>query len=214
MEKTLINPGYFAPIDLFSAYVNAETVLWENEDNYQKQTYRNRQYIYSPNGQQLLNIPVDHQSRKSESLKYKEIKVVNKYDWQRIHWKSLQTAYSNSPFFEFYQDELASLYHRSFTYLLDFNLNCLEVLKSCLQIEQSESFTEKFHSTTAEITSIKDFRGLIVAKRKPAINLEVYDQVFQEKHGFIPNLSLLDLLFNKGPESLAYLERNLVLNLD
>lgn len=211
MEKTLISPGYFAPIDLFSAYTNAKTVLWENEDNYQKQTYRNRQYIYSPNGKQLLNIPIDHQSRKSGADKYKDIKVENQYDWQRVHWKSLQTAYSNSPFFEFYQDELAALYQQPFTFLLDFNYHCLDVLKSCLQVEQSASLTEIFHNPNAAIPETKDLRFLIVAKRKPAINLEVYDQVFQEKHGFIPNLSILDLLFNKGPESLSYLKRNSVL---
>ncbi|HLS30078.1 MAG TPA: WbqC family protein [Flavobacteriaceae bacterium] len=210
MQKTLINPGYFAPIDLFSAYINAKTVLWENEDNYQKQTYRNRQYIYSPNGKLLLNIPIDHTTRKSGASKYRDTKVENKYDWQRVHWKSLETAYSNSPFFEFYQDEFAALYHQPVTYLLDFNFRCLEVLKSCLQIEQSERLTQKFYKTTAELPSIKDLRFLIVAKRKPAISLEVYDQVFQEKHGFIPNLSILDLLFNKGPESLSYLKRNAV----
>src|SRR5699024_6672980 len=129
--------------------------------------------------------------------------IENQYDWQRIHWKSLETAYRSSPFFEFYEDELIELYEKEFSYLLDFNLECLEVLKSCLQLDKTENFTNEYKT---EYSEIADYRNLIRAKRKPLFELPAYDQVFVEKHGFIPNLSILDLMFNKGPETILYLK--------
>ncbi len=205
MEKAVIHPGYFFPIDLFAVYVNAEEILLENHDNYQKQTYRNRQYIYGANGKLLLNIPIDNTERRKGKEKYKEVKIENDYSWQRTHWRSLKSAYLSSPFFEFYQDDLQELYEKKFTYLIDFNHACRSVLNACLQIDKSEKFTTEF--STVYQDHIFDARELIKAKRKSAVDLPVYDQVFQEKHGFISNLSVLDLLFNKGPESLSYLSK-------
>jgi len=205
-SKVVVNPGYFFPIDLFSVYVNAAEIILENEDNYQKQTYRNRQYIYGANGKLLLNIPINNTERRKGKEKYKEVKIENDYDWQRIHWKSLESAYLSSPFFEFYQDDLFQLYQKKFTYLIDFNQACKTVLNTCLQIEKTESFSNKFLFTYEDQKDVFDARELIKAKRKPYVNLPAYDQVFQEKHGFIPNLSILDLLFNLGPESLSYLQ--------
>lgn len=202
MQECLLIPGYFGPIDWFSMFVNFKDILFENQDNYQKQTYRNRQYIYGPNGKLLLNIPINHTHRRSGAEKYKDVKIENQYDWQRIHWKSLETAYRSSPFFEFYEDELIELYEKEFSYLLDFNLECLEVIKSCLQLDKTESFTDEYKT---EYSDIADYRNLVRAKRKPLIKLPSYDQVFVEKHGFIPNLSILDLMFNKGPETISYL---------
>lgn len=206
MQTCLLSPGYFAPIDWFITYVQFEDILFEKEDNYQKQTYRNRQYIYGPNGKLLLNIPIDHSHRRSGAERYKSIKIDNQYDWQRIHWKSLETAYRSSPFFEFYEDEFIDLYQRKFSYLYDFNLRCLSVLKDCLQLDREEKFTENFHAQSELPSEITDARELIRAKRKPMVDLPPYDQVFTEKHGFIPNLSILDLLFNLGPETEIYLE--------
>src|SRR5699024_8831206 len=163
----------------------AEIIL-ENEDNYQKQTYRNRQYIYGANGKLLLNIPINNTERRKGKEKYKEVKIENDYDWQRIHWKSLESAYLSSPFFEFYQDDLFQLYQKKFTYLIDFNQACKTVLNTCLQIEKTESFSNKFLFTYEDQKDVFDARELIKAKRKPYVNLPAYDQVFQEKHGFIP----------------------------
>ena len=204
MQKAVIHPGYFFPIDLFAIYVNAEEILLENHDNYQKQTYRNRQYIYGANGKLLLNIPINNKDRRKGKEKYKEVKIENYYSWQRTHWRSLKSAYLSSPFFEFYQDDFIELYQKKFDFLIDFNHACREVLNSCLQIEKKENFTKEFLNAYEDHTF--DARNLIKAKRKSALKLPVYDQVFQEKHGFISNLSVLDLLFNKGPESLSYLE--------
>lgn len=207
-KKVVIHPGYFAPIDLFSVYLNAEEILWENEDNYQKQTYRNRQYIYGANGRLLLNIPVLHaRTSDGKRQKYKDVQIKYDENWQSIHWKSLQSAYKSSPFFEFYADELQPLYQNKYKFLLDFNYKCWETLLNCLQIEEKNSKqTNRFLDTYNVKNNCVDNRYLIKAKRKSQFEVQSYPQVFQEKHGFIPNLTILDVLFNEGPQTVSYLK--------
>ncbi len=112
MKAVLLHPCYFGPISEFVAIAKTESVIFENEDNYQKQTYRSRMYIYGANGKLSLNIPIKHTGDKSQHQKYKNVRIENEFGWQKQHWKSLQTAYRTSPFFEFYEDDLAPLYHR------------------------------------------------------------------------------------------------------
>lgn len=204
MESAVFIPCYFGPIDFFSALAKTEKVLWEKHDNYQKQTYRTRQYIYGPNGKLLLNIPIVHPQTETGKQPYTEVEIDNSTSWQIIHWRGMEAAYRSSPFFEFYEDDLFDLYNTPFDSLFEFNLKCLEVLAECLGMDLDGHFTEEFLNDYSE-GKIRDCRSYSVAKRKPLISLEEYDQVFQEKHGFLPNLSILDLLFNKGPESYPYL---------
>lgn len=207
MGAVLLSPGYFGPIDLFATMIQSKDWIWEKQDNYQKQTYRTRQYIYGANGKLLLNIPVQHSMPPGKKQKYKEVKIDFESGWHKIHWKSLQAAYSNSPFFEFYQDELAQVFEAPSEYLMDFNLQCIQVLLECLQIENRSVFTEEYQQDLSNHqNNIADGRYLIQAKRKSIMEKKQYEQVFMEKHGFLENLSILDLLFNKGPESLNYLE--------
>lgn len=205
MNTCLLHPAYFGPIDQFIVWANAERVVFENEGNYQKQTYRNRQYIYGANGRLLLNIPVKHQRNEKGRQKYKEVKLENNFHWQRDHWRSLQTAYRTSPFFEFYEDDLAPLYEKPETYLLDFNYRCLETVASALSLELDFSKTTVF---TEHPENCEDLRGLIVSKRENPENQMRYPQVFEEKYGFMENLSVLDLLFNEGPNALGYLRND------
>lgn len=205
MEIPVLHPGYFGPIDLFCHIAKAKTLLYEAEDHYQKQTFRNRQYIYTANGKLSLNIPVEH----GGSKRYTDVEIDNKTPWQRTHWRSITTAYRTSPFFEFYEDELIDLYEKPYTSLYDFNMESQEFILNCLQLDISVEFTSEY-SNYKNLEGFKDIRKLIVAKRKSALAPEAYDQVFMEKHGFISNLSILDLLFNKGPETLAYLRRQLI----
>lgn len=208
MRETLLHPGYFGAVDQFCVFHSAQSLLWENEDNYQKQTYRNRQYIYGANGKLLLNIPVKHSHNKEGRQLYKEVKIENEFNWQKNHWKSLESAYRTSPFFEFYEDELRHLYEKRFTYLINFNYRCIEAVKECLQIEKSCKKTTEYFRSYPDHTKTQDYRFLIKAKRQPEVALEPYPQVFQEKKGFIANLSILDLLFNEGPQALSYLEKH------
>ncbi len=199
--KILIHPTYFPNIAHFSAITQAEHLVWEMEDNFVKQTYRNRTYIYGANGKLLLNIPVVYSQKNRQN--YKDVKVFNGEKWQLQHWKSLESAYRTSPFFEFYEDELKPLFFQDIDFLLDFNLKCFEVVCDCLQIQIPTSKTIAFEKN---INNKADFRGLVNAKNETPQSFESYTQVFGNKHGFISNLSILDLLFNEGPNALNYLE--------
>lgn len=203
MDKVLLHPCYFGPVSQFVAIAKAKKVIFENEDNFQKQTYRNRMYIYGANGKLQLNIPVKHTGNKSQHQKYKDVKIENDFQWQKQHWKSLQTVYRTSPFFEFYEDDFEPLYRKKFDYLLDFNYHCLEVALESLQLEQSFSKTEEFFLNPPDLT---DARNLAEAKAKKKYPFSPYNQVFSSKFGYLNDLCVIDLLFNEGPNALNYLE--------
>ncbi len=193
---------YFGSIAQYVAIAQSEIIIFENEDNYQKQTYRNRTYIYGANGKLLLTIPIKHTGKKGRQL-YKDVRIENDFEWQTLHWRSLETAYRTSPFFEYYEDELIHLFEKKREFLLDFNYECMQAINDCLQLDLSFSKTKEF---IKEPEDVIDLRALINAKKEKNHDLESYTQVFTEKHGFIPNLSILDLLFNEGTNALTYLE--------
>lgn len=204
----LIHPTYFPNIANFSAIAQSAQVTFEVADNFVKQTYRNRTYIYGANGKLLLNIPVVYSQKNRQ--KYRDVKIFNEEKWQLQHWKSLESAYRTSPFFEFYEDELKPLFFEEAELLLDFNLKCYQTICECLQLELKTEHTTTFEK---ELKSKTDLRYLVNAKNEPTFNFETYTQVFSNKHGFIPNLSILDLLFNEGPNALNYLESQKLLPL-
>ena len=175
--------------------------MFEINDSFLKQTYRNRTYIYGANGKQTLNIPVIHSQKNRQ--KYKDVKIFNEDKWQSNHWKSLLSAYRTSPFFEYYEDELQPLFHQKADYILDFNLKCFEVICDCLQLDLNISKSTSFEKY---IEYKADFRHLANAKKEQLQKFDTYTQVFSNKHAFISNLSILDLLFNEGPNTLNYLE--------
>ncbi len=199
--NVLLHPTYFPSIATFVAIANAEKVTSEVCDNYQKQTYRNRMYIYDANGKLPLTIPVIY-SQKNRQL-YKDILISKDENWQDLHWKSIQSAYSSSPFFEFYEHELQPLFTTEFEYLLDFNFKCLEVIYDCLQLPFEYETTKTFQKTH---NNLMDYRSLADNRKEKDQDFKRYVQVFDDKHGFIPNLSILDLICNEGPNATLYLE--------
>ena len=199
--NTVLHPTYFPSIAHFVAMVKAKDVVFETDDNFLKQTYRNRTYIYGANGKLVLNIPVIHSQKNRQ--KYRDVQIFNEENWQSLHWKSLLSAYRTSPFFEYYEDELLPLFTEKFESILDYNLKCIEVICDCLQLELNIYKTEVYQK---EVEDVLDLRSLVNAKKETTQNFETYTQVFGEKHGFISNLSILDLLFNEGPNALNYLE--------
>lgn len=201
MKTILLHPSYFPSIEQMAHISQSEKVIWEVEDNYQKQTYRNRAYIAHSNGKLLLNIPIKH-NKKGIRQQTKDVKVENDFPWQDHHWKSLQSAYRTSPFFEYYEDDLAPLFLEPTEFLMTHNLNTFEVLCDLIGLEVETSKTTRFEREP----EIKDLRILINAKRKPEYTTKPYTQVLEANHGFLPNLSILDLLFNEGPNTLSYLE--------
>lgn len=201
MNNILIHPSYFPSISHFVAISQCDLVTFEMDDNFQKQTNRNRMYIYSPNGIQLLNIPVKHS--KTAHQKTKEIRIENDFDWQKQHFKSLEAAYRSSPFFEYFEDDIASIFQKKHSFLMDLNLETMAIVSKCLGLEfDYNETTEYFH----EVTDKTDFRSLINGKKDTAV-FEPYTQVFEEKHGYLNNLSILDLLFNEGRYALDYLKK-------
>ena len=197
----ILHPTYFPSIASFVSIAKADNLTFEVCDNYQKQTYRNRMFIYGANGKIPLTVPVIY-SQKNRQL-YKDIKISEDTNWQDLHWKSIQSAYSSSPFFEFYQDDFQPLFYKKFQYLLDFNFKCLEIVYDSLELPFEFETTKVYQPN---ITNLFDYRFLVENRKEQEQPFKPYVQVFDDKHGFIPNLSILDLIFNEGPNAMMYLE--------
>jgi hypothetical protein len=198
---TLFIPTYFSPISQYSALKNSDEIIFEAEDNYEKQTYRNRCYIFGANGKQALNIPVKFNETVGKK-KTKDALVDNNSNWQAHHLKSLQAAYRNSPFYEFYIDSLLPIFNKNYKFLLDVNLETFQLVSEALELDKCYS-----ESTEYKVEVSSDFRILSSIKQQPKVNLENYIQMFDDKHGFLENLSILDLLFMEGPNAINLLEK-------
>ena len=200
MNNILLYPTYFPSISHYITMIAAESVTFEVEDTFQKQTNRNRMYIYSPNGMQMLNISIKHDGT---NCAFKDIKIDNQYNWQKNHFKSLEAAYKNSPFYEYFIDDLQPIFDKKHEFMLDLNFEIFERINDALGISiPFDKTTEYFH----KVTDKTDFRNLVNGK-KDATQIEPYTQVFDNKHGFINNLSILDLLFNEGRYAVDYLKQ-------
>ncbi|MGB5262330.1 MAG: WbqC family protein [Lutimonas sp.] len=195
----VLQPTYFSPIAQYVAIAQTQEFRFELEDNFQKQTYRNRCYIYGANGKLSLNIPILHE-RKGRRQKTREVKLDSQSNWQLLHKKSLEAAYRSSPYFEFYEEDINALFERKYIYLIDLLLDTNEVIFEALGLNPIIKKTEVFEMELSD-----DFRFLANAKSEQTFDFEVYHQVFSDKYGFISNLSILDLLFNEGPNSDDYL---------
>ncbi len=202
--STLLPTAYLAPIYYYSKIKNYQHFSIEHFENYPKQTYRARCHIYSPNGLKKLSIPL---VKRNHRQLIKDLKISYDEDWQKVHWRTLITSYRSSPFFEYYEDDFAPFYrHNKQTYLIDFNDELQQKIMSLLPLNTRYSVTSEYKMV---YPMVDDFRSFISPKVpiESDLSFEVkpYIQVFQEKHGFIPNLSILDLLFNQGPNAINYL---------
>ena len=199
----LFIPTYFSPISQYSEIIKSDSISFEMQDNFQKQSYRNRCYIYNSNGKQLLNIPLKNKNKgTSERKKTKDMLVENDFPWQEHHLKSLQTAYRTSPFYEFYEDDLLSIFTKKYTFLQDVNIDTFLFISDALQINQQYSKTKEYILEENK----DDFRKLADTKKQPKQSQKSYIQMFDDKHGYIDNLSTLDLLFMEGPNAISYLK--------
>ncbi len=207
MDSVVLHPSYFPNIASFVAMIKNEDVHFEVCDNYQKQTYRNRSNIYGAQGKLGLTVPVNY-TQKNRQL-YRDVKISYDTNWQAIHWKSLESAYKMSPFFEFYQDDLKPLFFKKEPFVMAFNLQCFQVVCECLELNISIKKTNYFEK---DLKNFRDYRSLINIKKESPQTFQKYTQVFTQKHGFISNLSILDLLFNEGPNAVLYLETQTLVN--
>lgn len=198
----LLAANYLPAVSYFHViHQHKADVLIEKHEHYPKQTYRNRAKIATANGILDLTVPIVH--GRKDHVPMKDIQINYDHDWQRLHWLSIQTAYRSSAYFEFYEEEFAVFYEQKFNYLLDFNMQQLELLLKILKISPNIGFTERYGK---EYADIQDYRDLIHPK-KPSVLVQQkpYYQVFEERHGFIEDLSIIDLIFNQGPQSKSYL---------
>ena len=200
MQSSAIFPlFYLPPVSYFKELKRfGNEFLLEKEEHFPKQTFRNRATIYSPNGSLDLIVPVIRGAK--VHTKIKDVKISNDFNWQRLHWKSLESCYRNSAYFEYYEDEFARFYHQKFDSLFDYNLELLQWLLKQLKTTASFELTEEYHEIPAEL----DFRSRTLFK-KPEGEFKPYFQVFDDREGFKPNLSIADLLFNQGPQAKNYI---------
>ncbi len=199
----ILHPTFFAPIIQYVALASEGSVFFETQDNFQKQTYRNRCYIYGANGKQLLSVPVVHSHGKGRQ-KTRDVRIDNGFRWQINMFRSLEASYRSSPFFEFYEDDIRPIFEKKYDFLLDLNLASVEVINECLGLDIDYSSTDSYEIEGYE----NDFRFLVNAKSMQVFQFAPYTQVFQNKFGFLGNLSVLDLLFNEGTNALQYLEEH------
>ena len=204
--KCLLTTTYFGPVQWYQKLYRYRQVWIEQHDSFVKQTYRNRCCIATTHGIQSLTIPVTHDAG---SRLTRDTRISDHGNWRHVHWNAIRSAYGESPFFEFYADDLAPFFERRWKYLVDFNNDIATLMCRLLDIHPHLEPTSNF--LTAEECKkqdIHDFRDVIHPKR-PLPDTEFlprrYYQVFGSQHGFLPNLSILDLLMNEGNESIFYL---------
>lgn len=197
--EILLPPAYFAPISFFALVANQDKIHFEIFENIRRQTIRNRCLIYGANGKLVLSVPL---SRGNEDrLIIKDARISYDMNWQKIHWKSIESAYRSSAYFEFYEDEIRPLFERKHKFLIDLNNDSLGVILKILKISPEIFYTNKFEKLTDK-KDCREFPDQHPAKK----NFPEYTQVFSSKLPFIADLSILDLVFNEGPHSKSYFE--------
>lgn len=201
--KTIIESQYLPPISYFAVLLKQPSIFIEQYENYQKGSYRNRCHIATANGILRLSIPLE--KGKNNQTPIKEVKIYNADNWQIQHWRAIKSAYGKSPYFEFYADELCLFFEKKYDFLLDWNTDLLRFMTENIGLPVDIQLTDNYYKND---NTIMDYRN-VISPKKENLNLFQdlhYGQVFEDKHGFIPNLSILDLLFCKGPEAIFVID--------
>lgn len=200
-DAILISAAYHPPVSWFREVIQAHEIMVEAHETYPRQTYRNRCRVISANGIIDLSIPVKKSS--GEKKKVKDIEIFYDEPWQRLHWRTIDAAYSNSPFYLYYKDSLIPFYEKKYRFLLDYNMMICETLFKLLGYSPAIQLSSTY---SHQPENHKDLRNTFSPKAIPETSdFKAYHQVFEERHGFIPDLSIIDLLFNEGPAAGDYL---------
>jgi hypothetical protein len=204
----LLSTAYFPPTQYFCCLLASAHACMEAHEHYVKQTYRSRCHILAANGVLALTVPVA--KTHGAKMPIRDVRIDYSTAWQRQHWRSLTAAYNSSPFFLYYADELEPLFRLRETFLFDLNLRTTQALCDLLEIRTSIGLTERYLPANSG-TLNDDYRYRIIPKkseRQPLFAAAAYYQTFAQKFGFVPNLSILDLLFNEGTEALSALKKS------
>jgi len=197
----ILSSLYLAPIEYYAVLFNCKHALIEINENYQKQSYRNRCIIAGANGPLSLSIPIEKPSK--AMCKMKDIRIADHGSWQHLHWNAILSAYSSTPFFQFYEDDFRPFYERKVNFLHDFNEELRILICRLIGIDCDISYTVDYIEEIEK--HFIDLREKIHPKRETEFSTVPYYQVFAEKHGFLNNLSIIDLLFNMGNETRLFL---------
>jgi hypothetical protein len=191
---------YNPPVRFFQELLQAEALLWEQHEHYIKQSYRNRCHILTAHGPKALIIPV---KKGNQKIRITDIEIDYDQKWLNTHWRTIRSAYGGAPYYEFYSDYLREIYDRKTKYLFEFNVELLKLYLKLLKISKPVLFTQSYE--TDHPARVLDLRNKIHPKIQPDIlHVKPYNQVFGKQ--FVPDLSILDLLFSHGPESVTYLQ--------
>lgn len=211
-STVLLSTAYLAPVQYYTKLYAYPEVMIEQMDHYVKQTYRNRCVIAAPDGPLALTIPTVKPD--TEKCPLRDIRISDHGNWRHLHWNALCSAYNHTPYFEYYRDDFAPFYEQKrYTFLVDYNEALMQLVCSLIDLTPQLSRTTSYLPESP--AGVVDFRELIHPKRAtseadPTFRPATYYQVFQERLGFLPNLSIVDLLFNMGPESLLVLKQSVV----
>lgn len=206
MKIAYLSSAYLAPVEYYTKLKTYDQVFIEQHDHYIKQTYRNRCTIAAPDGELALSIPTVKPSTAKCAMK--DIRISDHGNWRRLHWNAIESAYNGTPFFEYYKDDFHPFYEHKYEFLTDFNEELCQLICRLIDIEPEVQRTTEYKVDFA--AHEVDFREAIHPKKDfrltdPEFTPHPYYQVFEARHGFLPNLSIIDLLFNMGPESLLIL---------
>lgn len=199
-DTVLLSTAYLGPVSYFKALASSDKAVIEQYDHYHKQTYRNRCKILSANGVMDLSVPVINTGGK---MLVKDLRIAYVESWQQVHWRAIASAYNNSPFFEYYRDDFEPLYSRRTDFLVDFDMELMRIVMDLVGIKTELSLSDDYFVSPP---GMEDLRDSFSPKGEAVSSVKPYYQVFDQKFGFVPDLSILDLLFNMGPESILSLK--------
>ena len=207
--QILLSSAYLPPVQYFAHLQSAEQVWIEQYDHYQKQTYRNRCVIAAPDGPLSLTVPIEKPNTQKAFMR--DIRISDHGNWRHLHWNAIESAYNHTPFFEYYKDDFRPFYEKKFDFLVDYNEQLCQLVCQLIDIDTSFQRTESYIAEPSN--TIIDLRDAIHPKKElmndASFGIIPYYQVFQERLGFLPNLSIIDLLFNMGPEAILVLQKSI-----
>ena len=207
--QILLSSAYLPPVQYFAHLQSAEQVWIEQYDHYQKQTYRNRCVIAAPDGPLSLTVPIEKPNTQKAFMR--DIRISDHGNWRHLHWNAIESAYNHTPFFEYYKDDFRPFYEKKFDFLVDYNEQLCQLVCQLIDIDTSFQRTESYVAEPSN--TIIDLRDAIHPKKEvmddALFSAVPYYQVFQERLGFLPNLSIIDLLFNMGPEAILVLQKSI-----